>query len=63
MEENALGMEKNELQIRQPQHAIGLGGLFKGESNKSDVASASCIECGYTTLYATDPKNLIPDEE
>ena len=58
-----VGMEQNELQLRQPKRVIGLGGLFSGQSNKSEVATVSCTNCGYTTLYATQPGNLIPDEE
>ncbi len=58
-----VGMEQNELQLRQPKRVIGLGGLFSGQSNKSEVATVSCINCGYTTLYAAQPGNLIPNEE
>ena len=57
------GMEESELQLRQPKRVIGLGGLFSGQSNKSEVATVSCTNCGYTTLFAVHPSNLIPDKE
>ncbi len=37
--------------------------LFSGHSNQSYVSALTCTTCGYTTLYATQPSNLIPDEE
>ncbi len=60
---NATGLEWSVLQLKQPKRVIGLGGLFSGQSNKSEVATVSCTNCGYTALYATEPGNLIPDEE
>ncbi|GAC1428369.1 MAG: hypothetical protein NVS4B1_07340 [Ktedonobacteraceae bacterium] len=59
-----VGMEQNELHLRQPKRVIGLGGLFSGQSNTSEVATVSCTNwSGYTTLYATQRSNRIPNEE
>ena len=58
-----IGEEGSELKLKQSNRVIGLGGLFTGQSNKSDVATVSCTHCGYTTLNATQPHNLIPDQE
>ena len=60
---NSTGLDWYGIQLKQPERVIGLGGLFSGKSNKSEIAAVSCTNCGYTTLYAAQPGNLIPDEE
>ena len=35
--------------------------IFKRKSNKSETITLTCIRCGYTAWYATEPSNLIPD--
>ena len=37
--------------------------LFSGKSNTSQMNATTCTHCGYTTLYAIQPANLIPDIE
>ena len=60
---NSTGLDWDGVQLKQPERVIGLGGLFSGKSNTSEIVSVSCTNCGYTSLYATEPSNLIPDEE
>jgi len=38
-------------------------GLFSGRSNKSYLGAFACTRCGYTTLFALQPSDLIPDQE
>lgn len=35
--------------------------LFGGRSSTSPLAALTCVACGFTALYATQPGNLIPD--
>jgi hypothetical protein len=52
---------RRELQLQQPKRSIGFLGL-SGKSNTSSLVALSCTHCGNTTLYATEPENLMPDE-
>ncbi len=54
-------IEVRELQLVQRKRSTGLFGL-SGKSNISSLAAITCTQCGKTTLYATEPKNLVPDE-
>ena len=38
-------------------------GWFSSKSNQSYLNALTCISCGYTSLHATQPSNLIPDQE
>lgn len=52
--------KERELQLQQPKRSIGFFGL-SGKSNTSSLFARTCTRCGNTTLYATDPQDLIPD--
>jgi predicted nucleic-acid-binding Zn-ribbon protein len=36
--------------------------FWKGNSNRSETLTLTCLQCGYTAWYAREPFNLIPDE-
>lgn len=36
--------------------------LFSGKSSESNTQAITCLNCGYTALYATEPQNLVPDK-
>jgi len=48
------------LQTTQPKRKTG---LFSSKSNHSYLNALTCISCRYTTLHATQPSDLIPDQE
>jgi predicted nucleic-acid-binding Zn-ribbon protein len=35
--------------------------LFKKRSSTSPIVYLTCLSCGLTSLYATQPDNLVPD--
>jgi predicted nucleic-acid-binding Zn-ribbon protein len=53
---------RQDLQLEQPKRSIGFLGLG-GKSNTSSLVALSCTNCGYTTFYAREPENLIPDKK
>lgn len=46
--------------VAQPKRRAG---FFSNISNQSHLVAFACTTCGYTTLYATEPRNLITDQE
>ena len=47
--------------FNQARRSISLFGKNK-KSNTSSSQALVCTQCGYTVLYATQPKILIPDQ-
>lgn len=48
------------VELYQPMRSTG---LFSGKSNTSQLHTLTCTNCGFTTLFAAFPTNLIPDQE
>ncbi|GHO52159.1 hypothetical protein KSD_03940 [Ktedonobacter sp. SOSP1-85] len=46
--------------LKQPKRSTP---LFSGKSRYSDTVALTCLMCGYTALYATEPANLVPNKE
>jgi predicted nucleic-acid-binding Zn-ribbon protein len=43
------------------QNARSTSILKKGKSNRSGTLTLTCLQCGYTSWYALQPLNLVPD--
>ncbi|HTI13212.1 MAG TPA: hypothetical protein VL461_01420 [Dictyobacter sp.] len=48
------------LDLKQPNRS--LLSRLQGKSNSTPAYAIACTICGYTSFYATQPKNLIPDD-
>ncbi|GHO57240.1 hypothetical protein [Ktedonobacter robiniae] len=47
------------IRIKQPERRSN---WFKGKLRTSEVSTTTCLDCGYTAVFATNPENLTPDE-
>ncbi|WP_157507459.1 hypothetical protein [Ktedonobacter racemifer] len=47
------------IRIKQPERRSN---WFKGRLRTSEVSTITCLDCGYTAVFATNPENLTPDE-
>lgn len=51
------------IKLKQEERSISVLNHIKGDKhNDSMTVGLTCTSCGYTALFATDPKNLIPDQ-
>jgi predicted nucleic-acid-binding Zn-ribbon protein len=45
--------------LKQPRRSVP---FFRRHENSSEAQALTCLNCGYTALYATEPQKLIPNE-
>lgn len=49
--------------LRQPRRKIPFfRQIFSSETNVSNVRAVTCLSCGYTTFFATELHNLLPND-
>ena len=56
----ALPLSDSGIYLRQSQRSTSK--FHQGDFNTSPTVVLTCIRCGYTAWYATEPSNLIPDQ-
>jgi hypothetical protein len=56
----ALPIPDSRIYLQQSQRSTGR--FYRWNLNTSPTVVLTCIQCGYTACYATEPSHLIPDQ-